>query len=284
MSTDAPISIVITTYNRSDALLCLLQALDRQSDLNFEVIIADDGSTGDHVERINSALPALNFRASHIWHPDVGFTAAKVRNLGVAASTGTYLILLDGDCVPDFDFVSRHRLLAEQNRFVNGSRVLLSEQFTRSAVAGSVDLVGQSPFSWLVRRAQGSCSKWGGWIRLPDMPLRLQPTFKWKGIRSCNMSLWKSDYIAVNGFDETFVGWGHEDADFVLRLHNHGLIRKNGFFSTEVYHLWHPESSRDMENQNAQRVRERIGSGQVQATVGYHESLGFEGVRIHRNR
>ena len=96
------------------------------------------------------------------------------------------------------------------------------------------------------------------------------------------MSLMKADYVAVNGFDETFVGWGHEDADFVLRLHNAGLIRKNGFYSTEVYHLWHRESSRDLENVNAQRVRERIGNGLITATVGYQQTLGFEDVRVYR--
>lgn len=284
MPTTALISIVITTYNRSDALLCVLRALEKQTDTHFEVVVADDGSSDVHVTSVISVLQSLIFPIAHVWHPDVGFTAAKVRNLGVAASEGAYLILLDGDCVPDVDFVRRHRVLAEHGRFVNGSRVLLSESFTREALAGRVALVDQSPVTWLKRRMRGACSKWAGSLRLPDLTLRLQRAFKWKGIRSCNMSLWRSDYIAVNGFDETFVGWGHEDADFVLRLHNAGLIRKNGFFSTEVYHLWHRESSRDMENQNAQRVRERIGSGQIKATVGYQESLGFEGVSIRRKR
>lgn len=265
-------------------MLCVLRALDRQTDTHFEVVVADDGSSEVHVTPVISALQSFGFPVAHVWHPDVGFTAAKVRNLGVAASAGVYLILLDGDCVPDVDFVHRHRLLAEHGRFVNGSRVLLSETFSSAALAGQVALAGQSPVTWLMRRIRGACSKWAGWLRLPDMTLRLQSTFKWKGIRSCNMSLWKSDYIAVNGFDETFVGWGHEDADFVLRLHNAGLVRKNGFFSTEVYHLWHRESSRDMENQNAQRVRERIGSKLVEATVGYQQSLAFDGVRVHRKR
>ncbi len=96
------------------------------------------------------------------------------------------------------------------------------------------------------------------------------------------MAVWKKDYIAVNGFDETFVGWGHEDADFVLRLHNAGLVRKDGFFATEVYHLWHREANRDLENCNAQRVRERMATQQVDATVGYRETLGFANARVFR--
>lgn len=284
MSTASLISIVVTTYNRSDALLNVLRALERQTDVNFEVVVADDGSAEMHVNSVISVQHSLNFPLAYVWHPDVGFTASKVRNLGVAASVGAYVILLDGDCVPDMDFVARHRLLAQRGCFINGNRVLLSERFTLAALQGRVDLINQSPMTWLVRRVRKQCSKWTGWLRVADMSMRLQREFKWKGIRSCNMSLWRDDYIAVNGFDETFVGWGHEDADFVLRLHNAGLVRKNGFFSTEVYHLWHPESSRDMENKNAQRVRERMDSGQIEATVGYQQSLAFEDVRIDRKR
>ena len=85
------------------------------------------------------------------------------------------------------------------------------------------------------------------------------------------MGVWRGDFEAVNGFDESFVGWGHEDADFVLRLHNHGVARKNGFCATEVFHLWHPESSRVQESANAGRVRQRQQTLQTQAERGYRE-------------
>jgi glycosyltransferase involved in cell wall biosynthesis len=274
------ISIVITTYNRADALLCVLGALQGQTDTRFEVIVADDGSAEQHVARIQSAACVCPFPVTHVWHPDVGFTASKVRNLGVAAAKGIYVILLDGDCIPEVDFVARHRALAQARCFVNGSRVLLSEGFTKHVLAGGVVVAGRSLPVWAMRRLRGLCSKISGVLRLPDFGGRRQENFKWKGIRSCNMALYKADYVAVNGFDETFVGWGHEDADFVLRLHNAGLTRKNGFYATEVYHLWHTESSRDMENLNAQRVRERMGSKLVRATMGYDQSLVFPDVRI----
>lgn len=275
------ISIVITTYNRSDALGCVLAALDHQSDRHFEVIVADDGSNQQHLSEALAIESLVNFPVKHVWHPDVGFTAAKVRNLGVAQAAGGYLILLDGDCVPEIDFVKRHRMLAQSGHFVNGSRVLLSEGLTQSAIAREVNLSNQSTWQWIARRFRGESSKWTAKFRLPDLSIRRQTAFRWKGIRSCNMALHKADYIEINGFDETFVGWGHEDADFVLRLHNAGLCRKNGFYSTEVYHLWHPESSRDRENANAQRVRERIGNKLIQATVGYQQSLGFEQLRVY---
>lgn len=278
------ISIVITTYNRSGALACVLHALEHQTDLHFEVVVADDGSTDDHQAKIQSLQAKSALNITHVWHPDMGFTASQVRNLGVAASKGNYLILLDGDCVPESDFVARHRRLAEKGCFVNGSRVLLSKKFTEKVEGGHIQLFSRCFLVWIGRRLAGQSSKALAKFRLPDQLRRKQAAFKWKGIRSCNMSVYKSDYIAVNGFDETFVGWGHEDADFVLRLHNAGLCRKNGFWSTEVYHLWHHESSRDMENVNARLVRERIATKQIRATVGYEESLTRTNVRVSSKR
>ena len=40
----ALISVIVTTYNREDALDAALRALSRQSDDDFEIVIADDGS------------------------------------------------------------------------------------------------------------------------------------------------------------------------------------------------------------------------------------------------
>lgn len=266
------ISVVITTYNRSDALALVLEGLKQQTDRCFEVVVADDGSTSTHRDQIASACASAGLAVTHVWHPDVGFTAAQVRNLGVAATKGSYLVLMDGDCVPEIDFVARHRTLMQVGCFVNGSRVLLSEALTQRLLAHTDSITSRSVAYWVHRRWSGEVSKLTGLMRLPDFDYRLQPQFVWKGIRSCNMAVWKSDYLRVNGFDESFVGWGHEDADFVLRLHNAGLVRKNGFCATEVYHLWHQEASRTREGVNADKVRQRQSTGQVRSTIGYQES------------
>jgi GT2 family glycosyltransferase len=276
------ISIVITTYNRSDALVAVLAGLAAQEDKHFEVIVADDGSTQAHQDAIQAASLALHLHVTHVWHPDVGFTASRVRNLGVAASVGAYIVLLDGDCVPETDFVRRHRMLKEAGYFVNGSRVMLSEGVTRQVLAGETQVFGRSSGFWMAMRFAGKANKLGARLRLPDFGVRKQAGFRWKGIRSCNMGVWRTDYERVNGFDASFVGWGHEDADFVLRLHNAGIKRKNGFFATEVYHLWHREASRTAESKNAATVHERMHTGQVPSTIGYSESRDAKDVVIHR--
>jgi glycosyltransferase involved in cell wall biosynthesis len=262
------VSVVITTYNRSDALLAVLQGLCQQTDARFEVIIADDGSREEHQRAIQTYEPARALKAVHVWHPDVGFTASRVRNLGVAASHGDYIVFLDGDCVPEVDFIARHKRMAQAGHFVNGSRVLLSQAFTQRVLEGKEHICGRSRWYWLRQRLQGRASKLTGLLRLPDGNFRTRRAFSWKGIRSCNMGIWRSDYVQVNGFDESFVGWGHEDADIVLRLHNSGVVRKNGFCATEVFHLWHKEAARNQESQNARTVRERAKTTVTQPTLG----------------
>jgi len=280
MSASSLISVVITTYNRSDALSQVLRGLAAQTDKHFEIVIADDGSNELHQDAIARACLQWKVEATHVWHPDVGFTAGRVRNRGVDASKGDYIILLDGDCVPEVDFIARHRTLRQKGCFVNGSRVLLSPALTQRVVGEVESVTARSATFWLQQRLKADASKLTHLIHLPDGAYRTESKFRWKGIRSCNMALSRTDYDAVDGFDETFVGWGHEDADFVLRLHNWGLVRKNGFCATEVFHLWHPESSRSTESVNAQKVRDRIATRQVLPTAGMRESRGSDEVRV----
>ena len=278
------ISVIVTTYNRSDALAAVMRGLSAQTDPHFEVIIADDGSGPMHRAAALALAVVPQFYAAHVWHPDSGFTAAKVRNLGVAASRGEYLIFLDGDCVPEKDFIAQHRRLSEKGRFVNGSRVLLSEQLTGRAIDGAEQIVGRSRWFWWKHWRAGRASRFVGTWRLPDGDYRVKERFSWKGIRSCNLAVWRSDFVAVDGFDEIYVGWGHEDADLVLRLHHAGILRKNGFCATEVFHLWHREASRSQESVNWARVKQRALSAITRSEIGYSQSRGKEHVVVTRLR
>ena len=85
------------------------------------------------------------------------------------------------------------------------------------------------------------------------------------------MGVWRSDFVAVNGFDEVFEGWGHEDADLVLRLSHLGVQRKNGFMATEVFHLWHRENQRNQEALNKSRVMQRMTTDLIKAEKGLTE-------------
>lgn len=265
-------AFIVLTYNRSDALLAVLRALAPQCGSEHEVIVADDGSRAEHVQALRAGLPRFACPVRHAWHPDVGFTASRARNLGARLAQADYLVFMDGDCVPSSRFVQMHGKLRQRGCFVNGSRVLLSEAFTRRVLAGDVDLAALGTAGWLQARLRGDVNKLSHLLGWPGAPGRIEKRFRWKGIRSCNFGVWKEDFAKVNGFDETFMGWGHEDADLVLRLHNAGLARKNGWLATEVLHLWHRENSRADEGANRGRVLMRMQGGIVRAKAGLAEA------------
>jgi GT2 family glycosyltransferase len=265
-------AFVVLTYNRSDALLAVLRSLAPQCGPHDVVVVADDGSRPEQVRALRQGLPRFACPVRHAWHPDTGFTAARARNLGALQAGADYIVFMDGDCVPNPRFAAMHRALAAPGHFVNGSRVLLSQALSEKVAAQQVDLAGLQAADWLRLRLAGDVNKLTHLLHWPGAPGRVEPRFRWKGIRSCNFGVWYRDLEAVNGFDESFQGWGHEDADLVLRLHHHGSRRKNGFLATEVFHLWHNEHSRSGEAANRARVQERQRAGTVRAAIGLAEA------------
>ena len=75
---------------------------------------------------------------------------------------------------------------------------------------------------------------------------------------TCNLGMWKEDFIDVNGFDEAFKGWGYEDSDLVVRLIHNNVIRREGRFALPVFHLWHEHHNLENHDQNYQRLLNRI--------------------------
>lgn len=268
------ISVVITTYNRPDALTAVVEACFLQDDKNFEIIIADDGSTANTRECIEQLARRAPVPLKHVWQPDEGFRAAMARNRGTLAAAGDYIIFLDGDCIPQRDFVSRHRALARPGFLVSGSRVLLSPALTEKVLAERIDLPAIGLFDKLRYRLRGDMNKvLQLLLRWPDLG-RERRTFSWRRIKSCNLAVWRADLEKVNGFDESFVGWGHEDSDLVVRLFHAGVLRKDGAFATEVLHLWHREAQRDEESSNRKVVLERAANKTIRATRGLREHHG----------
>lgn len=265
-----PLSVVITTYNRPDALAAVVKALFAQTDVDFEIIIADDGSTANTRHCIDSLRAQSPVPVEHVWQPDLGFRAAMARNRGVRAARGDYIVFLDGDCVPQRDFIAQHRKLAQPGYLVTGSRVLLSRALTERVLAKGIDLSGIGALPKIAYRLHGHTNKvLQLLVRLPDIG-RVRSGFTFRRIKSCNMGVWRRDLDTVNGFDESFSGWGHEDTDLVMRLYNAGVMRKYGSFATEVMHLWHPEAKRDQESSNKSVVLARQANKTIRAAVGLH--------------
>jgi glycosyltransferase involved in cell wall biosynthesis len=262
------ISIIVTTYRREDALAAVLRSLSRQSDADFEVIVADDGS-GPETARVVEAWQAkVGRHLAHVWHEDRGFRAAEIRNRAVLASRGAYCIFLDGDCLVRSDFVAAHRRLAEPAWFVSGNRVLLSREETARVLRDGIEPERWGAFDWLARRAHGGVNRMAALAPFPLGHLRKLRSGAWQGARSCNLAIWRADLDRVDGFDADYSGWGKEDSDIIVRLLHAGVRRKDGNFAVGVIHLWHPEADRARLTENENRLAAAMSHNRVRAQRG----------------
>jgi glycosyltransferase involved in cell wall biosynthesis len=252
------ISVIVTTYNWKEALAACLQSLFAQADLHFEIVIADDGSRPDTTALIQQLAQQSPVPLKHAFHEDNGFRAGTIRNKAAAISAGEYLVFLDGDCVVLPHFIARHRLLAKQGYFVPGNRILLNQIFTQTALNDAVPLHQQSVLTFIKWRLQGKINRLLPLIYLPFDKLRLLRPRYWQQAMTCNLAVWREDFVAVNGFDHVFEGWGYEDSDLVIRLIHHGVQRKEGRFAVPVLHLWHKQNDRSEQQENYQRLMARL--------------------------
>jgi len=263
------ISIILTTYNRPDALQAVLAGLVSQRDTGFEVVVADDGSTAETrriVEGYDGKLPI-----THVWQEDLGFRAASIRNKAIHQCRGEYVVFLDGDCIPRPDFVLRHAVLSEPGYFVAGNRVLIGKAATEGYLANMVEMHNWSFHEYRQAARRGDFDRLYALRQLPGQSWRRHVSQSWKGVRTCNLGVWKKDLLTVNGFDETYTGWGHEDADLAIRLLRAGIKRKDGRFATTVLHLWHAESDRSKLKENEQRLSDLLSSNKIEAAHGLRE-------------
>lgn len=268
MSGAALVSVIVTTYNRVDALDAALRALARQSDQDFEIVIADDGSRPETAHIVESWEPRLPVPLKHVWHEHRGFRGGEIRNRGILASAGEICIFLDGDCLASADFVAAHRRLHEPGWFVTGNRILLSRELTDSVLARGAAAETWSFPALLRERLRGGINRLLPTLRLRLGPLRKLYPQSWEGAQTCNLAVARRDLDRIDGFDCAYTGWGLEDSDLVVRLLHAGVRRKDGRFATGVLHLWHAQNDRTQLPANRARLDEVIGGTRVRALRG----------------
>jgi glycosyltransferase involved in cell wall biosynthesis len=263
------ISIIITTFNREDALDAVLRSLEGQRDQDFEVLVADDGSspaTAALSRRWKTKIG--NGHLTHVWHEHRGFRAGEIRNRAVRTSRGVYIIFLDGDCLTRPDLVATHRKLAEPGWFVTGNRALLTKSLTDAVLTKKLEPEQWGIADWLWQRLIGGVNRLLPLFSIPLGPLRKLRPQAWQDARSANLAVWRQDLERVDGFDARFSGWGKEDSDLLVRLLHAGVRRKDGAFATGVLHLWHPDADRSQLAENERRLTRVIESRRVRAEKG----------------
>jgi glycosyltransferase involved in cell wall biosynthesis len=240
------LTLVITTYNWPEALKAVLLSVQCQNRLPTEVIVADDGSDQRTRELVERFQAHLGVPLIHSWQEDLGFRAARSRNLAIAKAGGDYIVMIDGDMILHPSFIKDHSDYAKRGYFIQGVRAKLSEAGTQSVLEG-INVNIKSFDSRLKSKRYALHSK-----MLSRLFSGTRLVNKLSMIQTCNMAFFRSDCIEVNGFNEDFIGWGREDSEFGARLLHAGVKRRDLRFNAVAYHLHHEGASRKMLDKNHQ--------------------------------
>lgn len=275
MKTFSKSALIISTYNWPEALRLCLLSVREQSVLPDEVIIADDGSTGQTAEVIEAIRPMFPVKLVHIWQEDEGFQLSKIRNKAIASSSADYIIQIDGDLILHKHFVKDHLALSKRGTFVAGSRVLMNKELSDEILRCQQARVG--PF-------QSGLGNFSNRFSITWLSRYMADRYKTGDIfalRGCNMAFWREDLLRVNGYNELFHAWGREDNEIAVRLLNSGLKKRAAKFGGVVFHIYHPEVDRGGCRENEAHLTEALLNKTVYCSQGLHQYLdAIEPARI----
>lgn len=266
-------SVIVSTYNQPAWLEKVLLGYSGQNRVDFELIIADDGSREETRDLISGFAEGSPFPIRHLWHEDQGYRRSIILNAAILASRGEYLIFSDGDCIPRQDFVDAHLSLREEGAFLSGGSVYLSREVSEAITPEDVVSGRFADPAWL--RGVGQRLGRHGLRLVPegfraDLLDRLTPTNPTWNLN--NASTWRDPLFAVNGM-EMEMQYGGADRALGSRLENLGLRGKRARFRAVLLHLDHSRPYKTKESiQKNKAIRRRIVSrGEVRAHDGLLE-------------
>ena len=233
------LSVIITTYNSEEWLAKVLEGYCNQTEKDFEVVIADDGSTEKTNEVIASFSSKFNYPIVNVWQSDAGFQKCKILNKAILKTKSDYLLFTDGDCIPRKDFVAQHLKYKEEGYFLSGGYFKLPLSISKLILFENIR--NQECFSifWLTQNGLKYSFKLS---KLTKLSLFAQ-FMNWitptkKTFNGHNTSCFKKDLLAVNGFNED-MKYGGLDRELGERLFNLGILSKQIRYSAICIHLDH---------------------------------------------
>ncbi len=237
---------------------------------NFEIVVADDGSSDRTNEVLELARDSLGLTIRHIWHEDRGFRKCEILYRAIKASEGEYLIFTDGDCVPKADFIAIHRELLSPGCFLSGGYIKLPLDLSKAISKDDVKSGRAFDYKWLRERGMPSTHKTrklkADGLRAILFNFITPTTPSWNGH---NASAFKSDLVKINGFDER-MEWGGEDRELGERLENLGIKGRQIRFLAHCVHLDHgrPYVNQEKLKLNNQIRRETAATSSVWTDYG----------------
>ncbi len=233
------ISVIFTTYNSPDWMEKVLWGFENQTFKDFEIIVADDGSTEETEKRLSEFKKNSWMKIKHVWQKDKGFRKTRILNKAIVKSKNEYLVFTDGDCIPRSDFLEVHAKKAKKGYFLSGGYLklpmatseLINEKHIKLGKAFDAEWLKSKGLEDTHKLMKLTASGWKEKIYNSLTPAKAT----WNGH---NASGWRKDIVAANGFDER-MQYGGEDRELGERLFNRGLKSKQIRYSAICVHLDH---------------------------------------------
>ncbi|HUI92891.1 MAG TPA: glycosyltransferase [Chitinivibrionales bacterium] len=231
------VSVIIAVHNRPDFLEKVFASLANQTVRDFEVVVADDGSGPEIAALVKQWQGRFGHPVGHVRQEHRGFRKTIIANRAVAASRSDYLCFIDGDSVLHHRFLESHLVNRRVHAVLSGRRVMLPRALTESLTLADITGRRVEKLSFLRRRVEDGSIKYA--VRLPGLPRAENLFGKEYWILGSNFSVYKGDYYAVNGYDETLTGRGLEDNNLCARFKRRGLHVRTITREAIQYHLFH---------------------------------------------
>ncbi len=244
------LSVLITTFNSEEWLKKVLVGYSLQTAQDFEVVIADDGSTDKTKQVIASFQGKFKFPIVHVWQEDNGFQKCKILNKAILKTNSDYLLFTDGDCIPRKDFVAQHLKYKEKGYFLSGGYFKLPMETSNKITLEDIQNQNCFTISWLIKNGVKKSFKLSKLTKtsfFSSLMNWLTPTKK--TFNGHNTSCFKKDLLAVNGFNEA-MQYGGLDRELGERLFNYGILAKQIRYSAVCLHLDHKRGYFNQEEWN----------------------------------
>jgi len=263
-------TVIVSVYKDAEALRCVLYGLERQTEKNFEVIVAEDG---DDPYISKTCRSPWKLDLSHQTQADLGFRKTRAVNRAIAKAHSPYIAFLDGDCVPHQSWLEQHLQMMSPGHVLVGRRMHLGPYFSRRlrTIPRWINRLESPLHSWLLLPALQLDGARNVELMHPSRFMQRHFGRKRLNLVGCNFSSFKSDLLKVNGYDEELTGVGGEDDDLHWRLEASGVLTINVKFQAVVYHLFH-ESRRADVTENLRKSHENLAAGRYFARQGVVKS------------